>query len=123
MSLLICEANEIPKQTATASAGVTNRGAWLREMNYQNALHEAFCELFGSYVEELPGIVVTPAASPFLPDSGKYEGTDITPEQVRRASSKYSKKYYIKVDENSAEYKAATAANIARYGNEFGYLG
>jgi hypothetical protein len=33
MSLLIYEANEIPKQTATASAGTTNRGAWLREMS------------------------------------------------------------------------------------------
>ena len=32
MSLLIYEANEIPKQTATASAGTTNRGAWLRRM-------------------------------------------------------------------------------------------
>lgn len=92
-------------------------------MNYQNARHEAFCELFGVHVEQLPEIVITPAASPFLPNSEKYQGTDITPDQVMRASAKYAKNYYVKVDENSAEYKAATAANLEKHGNEFGYLG
>jgi hypothetical protein len=92
-------------------------------MTYQNACHEAFCQLFGSYVESLPEIVVTPAASPFLPSVEKYQGTEITPDQVLRESAKYSKNYYVKVDENSADYKAAIAANVEKYGNEFGYLG
>ena len=35
---MIYEANEIPKQTATASAGTTDRGAWLREMTLIEAL-------------------------------------------------------------------------------------
>jgi hypothetical protein len=92
-------------------------------MIYQNARHEAFCELFGAYVEKLPSIVVTPAASPFLPSKENYEGTSITPDQVSRASVKYSKNYYVKVDKDSESYKAKTASNIAKYGNEFGYLG
>jgi hypothetical protein len=90
-------------------------------MIYQDARHEAFCELFGVLVEELPSIVVTPAGSPFLPDRESYEGTNITPDQVLRASAKCSKNYRAKVDE--AKDEAKTASNIAMYGNEFGYLG
>jgi hypothetical protein len=92
-------------------------------MVYKSALHEAFCALNGAYVPELPAIVWAAAASPFLPDRESYEGTNLSTAEVLRVSAKYQSKYCRPVDENSAEYKATTAANIAAYGNEWGYLG
>ena len=107
---LLCEYKGVKENTA-------QYGQRMNEMIYTSAYHEAFCKLSNLDVKELPPIVRTKAASPFLPDAAIYEGTGITPDQVQRESAKYSEKYYAKVDKNARAYDAD------KYDNDFGYLG
>jgi hypothetical protein len=81
MSLLIYEANEIPKQTAVASAGATNRGAWLREMTYSQLLEivfssgriESSSDNWEEYAAEVKAEVEFEASERL--ESGELEGT------------------------------------------------